>query len=151
MTALSSLKRFVVGAVALTSVGLGAPAWAVDLEDILKDVAGVAIGGFVIDQIADPINKFINTVTLNRGAKVQGHTKVVPIVSLGSGTRIGAAQVAGPRKDGVSRVRAVAALETSFKNRFRVKILIPVDSVNPLQRFVRVQGVGVSAVIDFRL
>ncbi|MCF4150695.1 hypothetical protein L2W58_02675 [Dethiosulfovibrio sp. F2B] len=127
------------------------PALAVDLGDILKDVAGVAVGGFVIDKVAGPINDFINTVTFNKGAKVEGHTKVVPIVSLGSGTRIGAAQVAGPKKDGVSRVKAVASLETSFQGRFRIKILVPVDSVNPLQRFVRVQGVGVSAIIDYKL
>ena len=31
------------------------------------------------------------------------------------------------------------------------KILVPVDSENPVQRFRRVQGVGVSAIIDFRL
>lgn len=128
-----------------------APAMAIDLGDILKDVAGVAVGGFVIDQIAGPINEFINTITFNKGAKVEGHTKVVPIVSLGSGTRIGAAQVSGPRQEGVSKVKAVVAIETTFRDRFRVKILIPVDSVNPIQRFVRVQGVGVSAVIDFKL
>ncbi|MEA3284086.1 MAG: hypothetical protein U9Q00_03790 [Synergistota bacterium] len=127
------------------------PASAIDLGDVLKDVAGVAVGGFVIDKVAGPINDFINTVTFNKGAKVEGHTKVVPIVSLGSGTRIGAAQVAGPKKDGVARVKAVASLETSFRDRFRIKILVPVDSVNPLQRFVRVQGVGVSAVIDYKL
>ncbi|MCF4113910.1 MULTISPECIES: hypothetical protein [Dethiosulfovibrio] len=127
------------------------PASAIDLGDVLKDVAGVAVGGFVIDKVAGPINDFINTVTFNKGAKVEGHTKVVPIVSLGSGTRIGAAQVAGPKKDGVVRVKAVASLETSFRDRFRIKILVPVDSVNPLQRFVRVQGVGVSAVIDYKL
>ncbi len=147
--------KLIVGRVASVGLLLGSflsgPAMAIDLGGLLTDVAGVAVGGFVIDQFADPINDFINTITLNKGAKVEGHTKVVPIVSLGSGTRIGAAQVAGPKKDGVSKVKAVAAIETSFKDRFRIKILIPVDSTNPLQRFVRVQGVGVSAVIDFKL
>lgn len=127
------------------------PAAAMDLGDVLKDVAGVAVGGFLIEKIAGPINDFINTVTFNRGAKVEGFTKVVPIVSLGQGTRIGAAQVAGPRQDGVERCKAVASLEATFKDRFRIKILIPVDSVNPIERFVRVQGVGVSAVIDYKL
>lgn len=145
------IGRFTATAVLSGSLFAGTPAMAIDLGDVLKDVAGVAVGGFVIDQIAGPINDFINTITFNKGAKVEGHTKVVPIVSLGSGTRIGAAQVAGPRQDGVAKVKAVAAIETTFRDRFRVKILIPVDSVNPLQRFVRVQGVGVSAVIDFKL
>lgn len=146
-------KTFVKIAAAgfLAAVLFSGPAVASDLGDILKDVAGVGLGGFLIEQIAGPLNDFINTVTFNRGAKVEGFTKVVPIVSLGQGTRIGAAQVAGPRKDGVERVKAVASLEASFKGRFRIKILIPVDSTNPLERFVRVQGVGVSAVIDYRL
>ncbi len=146
----SGVRRLIAASILSWSI-FSAPAMAIDLGDVLKDVAGVAVGGFVIDQIAGPINDFINTITFNKGAKVEGHTKVVPIVSLGSGTRIGAAQVAGPRQDGVAKVKAVAAIETSFRDRFRVKILIPVDSVNPLQRFVRVQGVGVSAVIDFKL
>lgn len=146
-----SAGRFVAGVLISGSLLVGSPAMALDLGDVLKDVAGVAVGGFVIDQIAGPINDFINTITFNKGAKVEGHTKVVPIVSLGSGTRIGAAQVAGPKQDGVAKVKAVAAIETTFRDRFRIKILIPVDSVNPLQRFIRVQGVGVSAVIDFKL
>jgi len=81
---------------------------------------------------------------------VQGKTKVVPIVSLGSGTRIGAVQVAGP-KGTVDQCKAVAQLEVTFMGRIRVKILIPIDALNPLQRFRRVQGVGVSAIIDYKL
>lgn len=142
-------KTFVAFAVSVTL--FCGTASALDLGDILKDTIGVVAGGFVIDQIAVPLNNFINTITFNKGAKVQGYTKVVPIVSLGSGARIGAAQVAGPKQNGVNRVKAVAALEADYKDRVRVKILIPVDSENPIQRFVRVQGVGVSAVIDFKL
>jgi hypothetical protein len=125
----------------------GGAAAAVDLKDLL----GVVGGGFLVSAIAGPLNDFINTVTFNKGAKVEGHTKVVPIVSLGTGTRIGAAQVAGPRGEAVASTKAVAQIETSFKDRFRVKILVPIDSENPLQRFRRVQGVGVSAVIDYKL
>jgi hypothetical protein len=125
----------------------GGAAAAVDLKDLL----GVVGGGFLVSAIAGPLNEFINTVTFNKGAKVEGHTKVVPIVSLGTGTRIGAAQVAGPRGEAVASTKAVAQIETSFKDRFRVKILVPIDSENPLQRFRRVQGVGVSAVIDYKL
>ena len=122
-------------------------AMAVDLSDLL----GVVGGGFLVSAIAGPLNDFINTITFNKGAKVEGHTKVVPIVSFGSGTRIGAAQVAGPRGEAVERTKAVAQLETTFQDRLRVKILVPIDSENPLQRFNRVQGVGVSAIIDVRL
>jgi len=122
-------------------------AMAVDLSDLL----GVVGGGFLVSAIAGPLNDFINTITFNKGAKVEGHTKVVPIVSFGSGTRIGAAQVAGPKGEAVARTKAVAQLETTFQDRLRVKILVPIDSENPLQRFNRVQGVGVSAIIDVRL
>jgi len=30
-------------------------------------------------------------------------------------------------------------------------VLVPIDSTNPLERFRRVQKVGVSAVIDYKL
>lgn len=117
----------------------------------LGDLVGVIGGGFVVSTIAGPINDFINTITLNKGVKVEGHTKVVPIVSIGSGTHIGAAQIAGPRGEPVGTTKAVAQIEATFRDRLRVKILVPVDSENPVQRFRRVQGVGVSAIIDFRL
>ncbi len=117
----------------------------------LGDLVGVIGGGFVVSAIAGPVNDFINTITLNRGVKVEGHTKVVPIVSIGSGTHIGAAQIAGPRGEPVGTTKAVAQIEATFRDRLRVKILVPVDSENPVQRFRRVQGVGVSAIIDFKL
>ncbi len=122
-------------------------AMAVDLGDIL----GVVGGGFLVSAIAEPVNNFINTITFNKGVKSEGHTKVVPIVSLGTGTRIGAAQVSGPAGDAVDKTKAVAQIETAFKDRLRIKVLVPIDSENPLERFRRVQGVGVSAVIDYKL
>lgn len=128
-------------------ITLGGSAWAFNLGDLI----GVIGGGFVVSAIAGPINDFINTITLNRGAKVEGHTKVVPIVSIGSGTHIGAAQVAGPRGDAITSTKAVAQIEATFMDRLRVKILVPIDSENPVQRFRRVQGVGVSAIIDVKL
>jgi hypothetical protein len=128
-------------------ITVGGSAWAFNLGDLI----GVIGGGFVVSAIAGPLNDFINTITLNKGAKVEGHTKVVPIVSIGSGTHIGAAQVAGPRGDAITSTKAVAQIEATFMDRLRVKILVPIDSENPVQRFRRVQGVGVSAIIDVRL
>lgn len=107
-------------------------------------------GGAVVTAIAGPINDFINTVTLNKGAKFQGHTKVVPIVSFGSGTHIGAAQVGGQVKSAVQKTQAVAQLEVDFKG-VRAKVLIPIDSINPVKQFRRVQGVGVTAIIDVKI
>lgn len=126
------------------------PASAIDLGDILKKGAIIVGGGAVVTAIAGPINDFINTVTFNKGAKFQGHTKVVPIVSFGSGTHIGAAQVGGQSKTAVNNTQAVAQLEADFKG-VRAKILIPIDSLNPVERFRRVQGVGVTAIIDVKI
>jgi hypothetical protein len=125
-------------------------AGAVDVKDILKKGALIVGGGAVVTAIAGPVNEFINTVTLNKGAKLQGSTKVVPIVSMGNATHIGAAQVGGASKSAVDKTQAVAQIETSFKG-IRIKILVPIDSLNPLQQFRRVQGVGVTAIIDVKI
>ncbi|KUK13561.1 MAG: hypothetical protein H5T91_02735 [Synergistetes bacterium] len=116
----------------------------------VKELIGVVGGGLLVKTFAEPINSFINEVTINKGVKNAYATKVVPIVSVGSGVYIGAAQVSGPR-DAVAKTKAVARLDVSFQGKFRVNIMIPIDSENPLERFRRVQGVGVSAIIDLRL
>ena len=136
--------------IAVSVLGFALPSRAFDLKDFLKDGALIVGGGAVVKAIAGPIDEFINTVTFNKGAKFQGHTKVVPIVSLGDGTHIGAAQVGGTSKDSVEKTEAVAQLEASFKG-IRVKVLIPIDSVNPIKQFRRVQGVGVTAIIDVKI
>lgn len=146
-----SLARTVAVALsALTVFCAPFPASAIDLGDILKKGAIIVGGGAVVTAIAGPINDFINTVTFNKGAKFQGHTKVVPIVSFGSGTHIGAAQVGGQSRTAVDNTQAVAQLEADFKG-VRAKILIPIDSLNPVERFRRVQGVGVTAIIDVKI
>ncbi|MCS7233153.1 MAG: hypothetical protein N3C62_00035 [Synergistetes bacterium] len=116
----------------------------------LKELIGVVGGGLLVKTMAEPLNSFINEVTLNRGVKNNYATKVVPIVSVGSGVYIGAAQVSGPAK-AIDETKAVARLEVSFQGKARIDVLIPIDSENPLERFRRVQGVGVSAIIDLKL
>lgn len=120
--------------------------WGDRLRDLAKG-AGIAM---LTVALSDQLNDFINTVTLNKGVPDQAGTKVVPIISLGSGMRVGAAQVTGP-KDLVAKVVVVVQLETkfSFKN-LDVEIFVPSDSENPT-KFNRVEGVGVSALIDLRL
>ena len=83
---------------------------ATDIGDLLKKGALIVGGGALVKAIADPINDFINTVTFNKSAKYEGHTKVVPIVSVGDGTHIGAAQVGGQVKSAVEKTEAVALL-----------------------------------------
>ena len=140
------ISKRLAGVFIALSLLAGGTALAVDLTDLI----GVVGGGILVSAISGPANDFINTITFNQKIGVTETTKVVPIVSIGSGTAIGAAQVAGP-KSAVDKTKAVAQLETTFQGRLRIKILVPMDSENPLQGIRRVQGVGVSAVIDFRL
>ncbi len=121
-------------------------AFATDLGDLIAIIGG----GAIIKTIAGPINDFINTITFNKGVRLTTATKVVPIVSIGQGTFIGAAQVSGPR-NAIARTKAVAQIEAVYQGKIRIKILVPIDSENPLERFRRVHGVGVSAIIDVRL
>jgi hypothetical protein len=145
------VKRILLAVLAtLVFAASSMPANALDLKDILKGGALIVGGGAIVKAIAGPVDEFINTVTFNKGAKYQGYTKVVPIVSMGDGAHIGAAQVGGTSKASVESTQAVGQLEAYFKG-IRVKILIPIDSLNPLQQFRRVQGVGVTAIIDVKI
>ncbi len=122
-----------------------------NLGDKLVDkvIKGVAIT-VLTDVLSDDINKFINTITLNKGVPTQASTKVVPIIAMGSGTRVGAAQVNGP-KELVEKVEIVVQIETKFSAKnLDVEVFVPSDSINPL-KFNRVEGVGISALIDLRL
>jgi hypothetical protein len=113
-----------------------------------KILRGAAIG-LVVKTAAPSLNKFINTVTLQK-APIGMSTKVVPILSVGEKGYVGAAQVAGPRAQ-VESVQAVWMYEDNFSNNeFRLKVLVPSASLNPLS-MKRVQKVGLSAVIDVSL
>ena len=143
-------NKFLAILVTMLLVALPASVSALNRGNVLRDGAMAVAGGALVTAVAGPINDFINTVTFNRGAKLDGHTKVVPIISLGNGTRVGAAQVGGNLRRAVDQTKAVAQLETTFQG-IRATILIPVDSINPVRQFRRVQGVGVTAIIDARI
>ena len=143
-------NKFLAILVTMLLVALPASVSALNLGNVLRDGAMAVAGGALVTAVAGPINDFINTVTFNRGAKLDGHTKVVPIISLGNGTRVGAAQVGGNLRRAVDQTKAVSQLETTFQG-IRATILIPVDSINPVRQFRRVQGVGVTAIIDARI
>jgi hypothetical protein len=129
-----------------TAVILPSASARIKLGDVLK-VYGI---GFVVDRFAGPLNRFINSVTGNHNVGTVATTKVVPIVSFGSGTHIGAAQVTGP-DELVAQVAAVAQIEANFNGRqFRIKALLPINSKNPIGAS-RIEGVGVSAVIDVKI
>lgn len=144
------MKKFMAMVLISVSLFLAVPFAFAGLTDIIKDGALIIGGGAVVKAIGPQLNDFINKITFNNGVKFSGYTKVVPIVSIGTGTRIGAAQVGGVTKSSVDRTKAVAQLEGEF-SRIRAKVLIPIDSENPTKQFKRVQGVGVTAIIDVKL
>jgi len=113
-------------------------------------VKGGAIA-FVIKQFNRPLNDGINKLTDSAGASTTEATKVVPIVSIGQGGYVGAAQVSGP-KDRLDDVQAVGMIEGGLNGRmFRMKALIPITTDKPGATVSRVKGVGVSAIIDIRV
>jgi hypothetical protein len=126
--------------------------------DVIVQAIKVFGIGYVVKTFGPQINDFINTLMLNNKAENKQKTKVVPILSVGvgivssnPGSYIGAAQVQGPVA-AVNKVQAVAQIEGVFLDAVRVKGLVPVDSLNPIPgNLHRVYGVGVTALIDFRI
>lgn len=117
------------------------------LGDALK-VGGISV---LVDKFAVPLNSAINTLLTQHGMGTSYYaTKVVPIISIGDGSYVGAAQVTGPQ-DGINQTQAVLQLEGNFSDsRFRLKGLIPVNAKS-VTNISRVQGVGVSAQIDVKI
>ena len=76
--------------------------------------------------------------------------KIVPIISVLEGIRIGAARVSGPESK-VRTVKAVAQLETDFRDFLEIDVYVPITTEKPGKTIDRVQGVGVSALGDLRL
>lgn len=138
-------KHFLSFLLALTLTGIPTISQANILGDLIK-VGGV---GAIVDKFGPEINKFINKITLQGGAGNDFATKVVPIISMGSGKQIGAVQITGSQAL-VNKTQAVIQLEGSLLGSVRVRALIPSDSTNPM-KFNRVQGVGVSALVDVEI
>lgn len=120
---------------------------ALKLGDLVK-VGGV---GLIVDKFGDQIDKFINTVTANKDLGTTEATAVVPILSLGGGSYVGAVQVIGA-KENVEKTKAVVQIESNatFGKNLRIKALVPVGS-RTTSNIKRIYGVGVSAMIDIRI
>lgn len=123
------------------------PAYAIDLGDIL--LAGGII--LVVSSFGGQINNFINDLLGSNEAAAAGATKVVPIFSVGQGAYVGAAQVVGVPAN-VRRTQGVAAVNATIGN-VAGSALVPISTRRPGggTTLNRVSGVGISAVIDFRL
>lgn len=116
------------------------------IDRILK-AGGIAV---VVDRFGGDIDRAINRLTNTKPDK-NFATKVVPIISAGNGAYIGAAQVMG-KPDVVKKVQAVAQVEGDFMGReVRLRALIPISTKNPQRSINRVEGVGVSAIVDIRI
>jgi len=137
-------------ALALAVWTLTAGAARADLFGSVLKGAGI---GYLVKSFQRPLNDGINKLTGSAGPASDEATKVVPIVSIGQGGYVGAAQVSGPREQ-VNRVQALGQVEGSVVgDRFRLKALIPIDTEKPqdLKSIRRVKGVGVSAIVDVRV
>lgn len=145
-------KAFLVFCMAF-SLGFATPILAsplkVNFGDLLKDAAKTAGIAALIRGASDELNNFVNGLLSNNKAATRDMTKVVPILSIDRKVAVGAAQVAGS-KELLDKVRAVVMLQADYQGKFRIKAYIPADSSNPLS-FARVNGVGISAVIDVTL
>ena len=76
--------------------------------------------------------------------------KIVPILSVGAGTRVGGAVVSGSA-DRLGQVVAVAQVEGQFGNAVRVRVLVPVSTTNVVQNIRRVPGTSVIGLVDIQL
>ncbi|WP_301860888.1 hypothetical protein [uncultured Megasphaera sp.] len=140
------MKKQLLTAVLTASLLLSGAAatQAFDFGSLLK-VGGVTV---LVDKFGGQINDFLNKLLMKNGVGTDYATKVVPVLSVGSGKYIGAVQVVGPTAQ-VDKVKAVGQLEGSFNNIARAKALIPLATTD-VTNLSRVQGVGVSAIIDLK-
>jgi hypothetical protein len=124
---------------------------AFDLDDLIGKGIKVVGVKLIVDQFGGEINNFINQFLDNSNASVNAGSKVVAIISPIGGKHIGAAQITGPKAQ-VAKVGAVVQLETNVNigTKLRLKALVPIEGSDPTD-FKRVQGVGLSALIDMKL
>ena len=140
-----SRSVLVVALATVLLIGVTVPAPAKDIGDALT-----AFGiGYAVSVFGGQINDFINGLLSQKGLEWEGTTKVVPILSIGSGAKVGAAQVAGP-PELVKGVKAVAQVEITAGD-FKGTAMIPVGSTDVKKGLNRIEGVGLSAIVDFKL
>lgn len=114
-----------------------------------KIIKGVGVGA-AVQAMGPQINSAVNKIASHKDVD-SAWTKTVPIISVGKSAAVGAAQVMGSRRN-VEKVKAVAQLEGDVLGSVRIKALIPISSDKASGGNIdRVQGVGVSAVVDIRL
>lgn len=127
------------GVLALTAIGT------TQIGSLLK-IVGI---GAVVQKFGPQINTAMNKLESHED-KLSSTTKVVPILSVGSRRAVGAAQVMGP-KSAVDQVKAVAELDQDlFGREVKLQAMIPIDS-NGVSNIHRVENVGISGIVSFRV
>lgn len=152
MTKLLKKRGVVIGITATLLVCFVTAGVSLALGEDLKSLLKLFGIGYVVTLLDDELNGFINDLLQTKNVAAREMTKVVPIVSVGAGKHIGAAQVTGSREQ-LRQVKAVAQIELdteAFDHEVRLKGLLPVNTMKPWDGIKGVSGVGVSAVIDFR-
>lgn len=137
-------KAFLVAAGILAIAAVGST----QIRQVIK-IIGV---GAAVKQFGPEINKGINRLANHKDTSTRA-TKVVPILSAGIASRqaIGAAQVMGP-KTLVDKVQAVAQLEQDlFGREIKIRAMVPVSSTDVVKNIRKVDGVGVSGIVDLKL
>lgn len=131
----------VLACVAVASIG------APQIMQVVK-LLGV---GAAVQKFGPQMNSAINKLAYQRDTPANA-TKVVPILSGGINSRkaIGAAQVMGRRAD-IDKVKAVVQLDQDLFGEVKVRAMIPVSSEKDLSHVTRVEGVGISGIVDLRL
>lgn len=116
--------------------------------DLVK-IVGV---GAAVTSFAPQLNSAINKLSQHSDSATVT-TKVVPIISAGINSRkaIGAAQVMGPKSQ-VDRVKAVAQLDQDlFGKEVKIRAMIPIETKEIVRDIKRVEGVGISGIVDLKL
>lgn len=137
-------KALLLAALTIGTVGLAGA----QFKALLK-VVGV---GAAVNQFGPQINTALNKLTKHEDTNTMT-TKVVPIISGGLNSRqaIGAAQVMGPKYQ-VAKVNAVAQLDQDLLGReVKIRAMIPIETKEIVKDIRRVEGVGISGIVDLKL
>ena len=119
-------------------------------DGILGKAVKVGGIGFLVKQYGSGINKATNSLLQQKGIRYDGKTKVVPTFSVGNGAYVGGAQIQGEPEQ-VDKVKYVGTVEVPL-GRARGRALFPVQSLTKgVKKLKPVPGVGVTALIDFRI
>lgn len=124
-----------------TTPRLLASQWAGNLENVMS---GRSIGA--VSRASESTPSGYGTAPVETPVS----QKIVPIISIGQGLRVGAAVVAGPNYM-LDQVKAVAQLDGQFAGSVRVRVLVPVSTENVVSNIQRVPETSVIGLADIKL